>query len=89
MTTSLEDMKSGSSSCCGAPVYTDMGICSDCKEHCDIVEDDDECPACLSKVGHNCIIHDKCTDCRKLVVNCTCKDDALQTLAEEKHANER
>lgn len=22
------------SSCCGAPVYTDYGICSDCLDHC-------------------------------------------------------
>ena len=42
MSTSIEDMKGGSSSCCGAQVYTDLGICSDCKEHCDIVEDEDE-----------------------------------------------
>lgn len=26
-----------------------------------------------------------CTDCRKLLVNCTCEDDAIQNLAEEKH----
>lgn len=43
MTTSLEDMKEGMSSCCGAPVYTDMEICSDCKEHCGIeYEEEDE-----------------------------------------------
>ena len=26
---------SGSSDCCGAPVYDDILICSDCKDHCD------------------------------------------------------
>lgn len=26
-----------------------------------------------------------CLDCRKLIVNCTCEDDAIQNLAEEKH----
>ena len=28
----------GLSSCCGAKVYLDIGICSDCKEHCDVEE---------------------------------------------------
>lgn len=41
MSTSIHDLKDGSSSCCGAPVYMG-GICSDCKEHCDYVEDEDE-----------------------------------------------
>ncbi len=26
------------SDCCGAPVYTDIGICSGCKEHCTVLE---------------------------------------------------
>jgi predicted nucleic acid-binding Zn ribbon protein len=26
---------SGESNCCGAPVYDDYMMCSDCKEHCD------------------------------------------------------
>ena len=30
--------QSGASSCCGAPVYDDYMICSDCKEHCDYQE---------------------------------------------------
>ena len=38
MSASIEDMKGGESSCCGASVYTDLGICAECKEHCDIVE---------------------------------------------------
>ena len=38
MSTSLEDMKGGVSNCCGAQVYLDQMICSDCKEHCDIEE---------------------------------------------------
>lgn len=42
MSTTIEDMKSGMSSCCSAAVYTDWGICSDCKEHCDIVEEENE-----------------------------------------------
>ncbi len=25
----------GVSSCCGSPVYADIMICSDCKEHCE------------------------------------------------------
>ena len=29
------------SDCCGAPMYTDMGICSDCKEHCEPQSDDE------------------------------------------------
>ncbi len=32
------------SNCCGAPVYNpggnDMGICSECKEHCEIEEEE-------------------------------------------------
>ena len=32
----LED---GGSSCCGAKVYFD--ICADCKEHCDLVTEED------------------------------------------------
>ncbi len=23
------------SSCCGVPIYADVGICSECKEHCE------------------------------------------------------
>lgn len=40
MTTTIEDLKGGMSSCCFAPMYFDQGICSDCKEYCDNVEDD-------------------------------------------------
>lgn len=36
MSTSLYDMEEGTSNCCGAIVR--LGICSDCKEHCDIDE---------------------------------------------------
>ena len=32
----------GMSSCCGAAVYAETDICSDCKEHCDIVYEDEE-----------------------------------------------
>lgn len=42
MSTTIEDMMGGTSSCCGAAVYTDWGICSDCKEHCDIVEEEED-----------------------------------------------
>lgn len=27
------------SNCCGAIIYDDTDICSECKEHCDIIED--------------------------------------------------
>ena|SRR3990167_6557094 len=27
------------SNCCGAPVYSDTDICTDCKEHCEIEEE--------------------------------------------------
>lgn len=41
MSTELRDMQEdGESSCCGAAVY--IGICSDCKEHCEAVDDDEE-----------------------------------------------
>jgi len=40
MSTSLEDLKGGVSSCCGAMVYVDLGICSDCKEHCAIEDEE-------------------------------------------------
>lgn len=33
MSTTLQDLKGGTSICCGAEMYTDLGICSDCKEH--------------------------------------------------------
>lgn len=32
----------GVSSCCSAKVYTEILTCSDCKEHCEIVDEDDE-----------------------------------------------
>jgi hypothetical protein len=38
----LIDSKGGSSSCCGATMYEEQGICSDCGEHCESVEDEDE-----------------------------------------------
>lgn len=28
------------SDCCGAEVYADIMICSNCKEHCDLHEED-------------------------------------------------
>ena len=38
------DWFDGTSDCCGAPVYNpggnETGICSDCKEHCEIEEED-------------------------------------------------
>jgi|SaaInl4_200m_RNA_FD_contig_121_56966_length_462_multi_5_in_0_out_0_2 hypothetical protein len=30
------------SSCCGASVWSETDICSDCKEHCDLECEDDE-----------------------------------------------
>ncbi len=42
MSTELYDIKGDESNCCGAPVYTDMGICSDCKEHCSTIEEQRE-----------------------------------------------
>lgn len=41
MSTELRDMQEdGESSCCGAAVY--IGICSDCKEHCEAVDEEDD-----------------------------------------------
>lgn len=34
--------KSGTSSCCGAELNSDMMICYECKDHCD----EDECSEC-------------------------------------------
>ncbi len=41
MSVELTDVRSGESSCCGAPVYLG-GLCSDCGEHCSDVSL--ECP---------------------------------------------
>jgi len=41
MSTELRDLKGGVSNCCGAEVYTDMGICSDCKEHCELINENE------------------------------------------------
>ena len=30
------------SECCGAVVYDDYDLCSDCLDHCDVWEDEDE-----------------------------------------------
>ena len=30
------------SDCCGAKVYDDTDICSECKEHCDVYEDKEQ-----------------------------------------------
>ena len=32
------------SDCCGAMIYADTDICSECQEHCGIQDDDDETP---------------------------------------------
>lgn len=32
----------GESSCCGAKVYAEVGICSACGEHCDVIRPEDE-----------------------------------------------
>ena len=29
------------SDCCGAPIYEDTDICTECKDHCGIMEDED------------------------------------------------
>lgn len=34
------EYESGESSCCGAKVYSDLGICTDCKEHCDVISEE-------------------------------------------------
>lgn len=44
MTTTIEDLKGGMSSCCSAEVYSDLGICAECGEHCDEIEE--ECEFC-------------------------------------------
>ena len=41
MSTEIE-FEEGMSNCCGAKVYSDIGICSDCKEHCEVVKDEEE-----------------------------------------------
>lgn len=40
MTTTLKDMEEGLSECCGAQVYL-SDICSDCKEHCSLVYEEE------------------------------------------------
>ena len=30
------------SDCCGAPIYSDSDICSDCGEHCEAIDPDTE-----------------------------------------------
>ena len=40
MSTTIEDMKGGMSNCCGALMYEDYGICCECGEHCDSVENE-------------------------------------------------
>ena len=39
MTTTLEDMKGGESNCCGALMYEDLEICSDCGKPCENTEE--------------------------------------------------
>lgn len=51
MSTTIEDLKSGTSNCCGAAVYADLGICSDCKEHCVALKGDPDCERC-GGIGH-------------------------------------
>ena len=38
----MDDLKY--SSCCGAEAgdFEDVGICPDCKEHCEFIEDDED-----------------------------------------------
>ena len=37
----VKDAEDGLSECCGAPAY--LGLCSECREHCDVYyEDEDE-----------------------------------------------
>lgn len=45
MSVEISDLKGGVSSCCGAAMYTEIGICAECGEHCDNEEEvipDDE-----------------------------------------------
>ncbi len=35
------EYEEGLSNCCGARVYQDMGICADCKEHCDLITEEE------------------------------------------------
>lgn len=39
---------SGESNCCGAPVYSDSDICTECGEHCEVENEGDiiDCPDC-------------------------------------------
>ncbi len=35
------EFEEGLSNCCGAPVYAEIGICSDCKEPAEIAVEED------------------------------------------------
>ena len=41
------------SECCGAKVYDDTDICSECLEHCDIWEDQEPSPKIIIKRKKN------------------------------------
>lgn len=30
------------SNCCGAPVYEETDICTECGEHCEVIEEDED-----------------------------------------------
>lgn len=60
MSTTLEDLKGGVSSCCGAKVYLDLSICTDCKEHCGIEQEEagDNTEDCQLCEGTGEVFHD-------------------------------
>ena len=49
MSTEIQDIKGGVSNCCSAEMYEEQGVCSDCKEHCENVEQ--ECVGCSKTEG--------------------------------------
>ena len=47
MAPTIDDLKiDGVSNCCSAAVYM-LDVCSECKEHCEIVDEDDDNPGIL------------------------------------------
>jgi len=52
MDNTISIRKNATSNCCGAPVYDDSDICSDCGEHCGLIT---ECPKCEGRGRYDVI----------------------------------
>lgn len=73
MTTTIQDLEKGTSSCCGAPIVA--GLCKDCKEHaevCSLCDGEGKVERmeyeCNDSTGYNTIEHgtgifDPCPEC--------------------------